>query len=81
MSVTTVQAETSQCLFEFLHMEIVAQLQRDTAPDKKASFVLGGLRTNTHKQPCHVISPGGGSSATREPGSQSRRESGGEDVT
>ena len=38
MSMTTVQAETSQCLFEFLHMEIVSQLQQEAGPDKKVSY-------------------------------------------
>ena len=33
MSVTTIQAEASQGLFEFLHMEIVSQIQQDVGPD------------------------------------------------
>lgn len=37
MSITTIQAEASQCLFEFLHMEIVSQLQKEAGPDKKVS--------------------------------------------
>ena len=48
MSMTTVQAETSQCLFEFLHMEIVSQLHQEVGPDKKVSHNLTGSRARPH---------------------------------
>lgn len=73
MSMTTVQAETSQCLFEFLHMEIVSQLQQETGPDKKVS--------TTSTSHWLTETAGRGTATTGEPGSQSGREPGGEDVT
>ena len=39
MAMTTVQAEASQCLFEFLHMEIVTRLQEK---EEKVVWVGGG---------------------------------------
>lgn len=36
---TTIQAETSQCMFEFLHMEIVSQIQQEVGPNKKGEVM------------------------------------------
>jgi len=57
MSMTTVQAEASQCLFEFLHMEIVSHIQQETGPEKKVSS--SGVETNllgwyVHTSPPYV---------------------------
>lgn len=42
MAVTTVHAEASQCLFDFLHMEIVSLIQQQCNSEKKVDH-LGGV--------------------------------------